>query len=1031
MLVPLFLGGVIMAQTEVRGTVTTAEEGGGPVPYVSVVVKGTTQGAITDANGQYAITVSDLNVTLVFSYVGYERQEIPLNGRSSLDVVLTPSIEELEEVLVTALGIRRERKALGYSVGEVGGDELQTSQENNVITALSGKVAGVQISTSSTQAGGASRITIRGNSSLLYNNEPLFVVDGIPFENTETGSVDGYSPGTTTGLDLDPSNIESISILKGAAASALYGSRAANGVIIVTTKSGKFNQTPTIRISHRSSFDKIYETPLQETWAMGLYDETEGGYVYYDTEKGEYTSSSWGPKIDDLVASGEATKYDRWEYFKTGYTSESNFSISGGSDVISYFGSVNYTGQQGVLDPIKLNRTSFNTNLTAKVNRKITANVNLNYTRTVNDRLLEGWSSLSSFMNSFLASPWTWNPEPIFDADGRQRIFRYAGRNNYLWIEDYSGNNVERNRFKPVFTLDYNIVEGLVLTGRAGVDFYNQSFYDFVNLGSIAYGSTTGSYNQSTEEFLGFNSDVILTYRKEWFGGDLKTDFMLGHNIQTYRRMSAGINGADYNVPEWYNISNCSTQTPWSNIWNKRSYSGYGQAVLSYRDFLYYTFTGRNDWSSTLPEENNSYFYSSNSLSFIFSELIDLNLMDFGKLRFSYATVGNDAPAYSIFTRSYVADAYGGAGIPTMQFPYNGVGSYLEGTDAGNPELKNEETTETEIGLDMRFFKNRFGFEVAYYNKVSKNQILPANTPITTGYSSVLLNVGKISNKGIELSLHGTPVQLSSFKWDVAFNWYRNRSNVDKIADGVPSIDLGGNSSIVEGEPYALFRGSTYVTDGNGNRVVCDDPADPRYGYYLIDYGDNIIGTNEPDYAGGMRNTFTYKNLSLSAFFDFRVGSVISSGTDYYLLYYGMAKRQEDRPENGILVHEGVMGHYDAGNNLVINNSPNTIQSQVVRGWQWYYSYVTEESIQPADYLKLREVALTYKLPESLVSKVSWIQDVSLTAQGRNLLRIFDKDFSGPDPEVNQLGTTNAQGWYTYMMPATKSYTLGVSVTFK
>jgi hypothetical protein len=293
------------------------------------------------------------------------------------------------------------------------------------------------------------------------------------------------------------------------------------------------------------------------------------------------------------------------------------------------------------------------------------------------------------------------------------------------------------------------------------------------------------------------------------------------------------------------------------------------------------------------------------------------------------------------------------------------------------------------------------------------------------------MNIGKISNKGIELSLNLTPVKTENLSWDVNLNWYKNKSVVEKIADGVPSIDIGGNSSIVEGEPYAVFRGSQYVRDDDGNRVVDDDPASSTYGYYLIDYGQNIIGTNEPDFAGGVRNTVTYKNLSLTAFFDFRVGSVISSGTDYYLLYYGMAKRQEERPANGILVHEGVKGHYDASNNLILSGEVNDIESEVVKGWQWYYSYVTEESIQPGDFLKLRDVSLTYTLPRDILSKVSWIDNVSFTAQGRNLLRIYAKDFSGSDPEVNQNGIGNSQGWSTYMMPDTKSYSFGISITFK
>ncbi len=1027
MLVLVFIGGVAMAQTVVRGTVTSSEEGGGPIPGVTVVVKGTTHGTTTDVDGSYSIEVSDLSGTLIFSFIGFMEQEVPINGRTTVDVVLQPSLEEVGEVVVTALGIKRERKALGYSVGEVGNEELVNAQETNVIAALSGKVAGVQINTSSSMSGSASKITIRGNSSLLYSNQPLFIVDGIPFDNSETGAED-YSPGSSTGIDLDPANIENISILKGAAASALYGSRAANGVVLVTTKSGKFNSAPTIKVSHKSTFSKIYETPLQEEWAMGLYDSGTGEYKYYDTELGQYTSSSWGPRISDLVASGEATKYDRWSYFKTGYMADNSFSISGGSDRISYYGAVNNTTENGVLDPIKLSRTSFTTNLSAQVTKRLQATITLNYTHTNNERLIEGWSSETSFMNSFLASPWTWNPEPIYDETGRQRIYRGSGRNNYLWLEDNTRNIVVRERFKPVFNLDYEILEGLKLSGRVGIDFYSQQHQYYMNLGSISYGTITGNFNQSTTDYMAFNSDVILNYTKEF--GKIKTDFMIGHNIQTYNTTEEGINGADFVIPGWYNIYNCATQTPSSNIYNKRSYSGYGQAMISYDNMLYYTFTGRNDWSSTLPVENNSYFYSSNSLGFIFSELMEVPSIDYGKLRVSYAKVGNDSPAYAINTVYNVASAFGGDGIASMVFPYNGISSFLETTAAGNMGLRNEETNEFEIGLELKFFNNRLGFEGAYYNKVSIDQILPANLPITSGYETVLMNVGKISNNGIELSLTGTPVKTPDFSWDITMNWYKNSSMVDKIADDVSYVDIGGNQAIIEGESYGVFYGTSYVRDENGNKVVDDDPLSDTYGYYLIDYGNSIIGKSEPDFAGGMRNTFNYKNLSLTAFLDYRIGSVVSSGTDYYLLYYGMAKRQEDRPEDNKIVHEGVMGHYDTNGDLVISGT-NTIESEYQKGWQYYYSYVTEESMQSGDFLKLREVSLTYNMPKSIYKNISWIQNISLTASGRNLLRIYAKDFSGANPELNQTGTDNAQGWYTFMMPDTRSYSIGISLTFK
>jgi TonB-linked SusC/RagA family outer membrane protein len=998
------------------------------LPGVTIQIKGTLEGTVTDIDGRYRIRVAGPESILVFSFVGYQRQEITVGGQTTINVELPLSLAALDEVVVTALGISRSRRALGYSVGEVSSDDLLSSLEGNVVSALSGKIPGVQIKTASSQAGSAARIVVRGHSSLLYDNQPLFVVDGIPFANNEVAAID-YGPGSSTGLDIDPANIESITVLKGAAASALYGSRAANGVVIITTKSGKFNLEPRVRISHRSNFDRIYESPLSTSWSAGNYNPTLGKYEYFDVDV-RPTASSFGPRISEVEAAGLGKRYDRWSYFDTGYTSESSFDITGGGERVNYFGAINRTAQQGVLDPIKLDRTSFTTNFEVQVTNRLKSTIGFNYTRTLNDRLVEGWDSRTSFMNSFLAAPWTWNPEPIFDANGKHRIFRGSGRNNFLWVQDYTLNSYERNRFLPNIGLEFKILEGLKISSRTGFDYYHQRQQRYVDLGSIAFGSTTGTFNQSNTEFVHFNSDIFLTYETAFLDGDLRTDFMVGQNIQANRQLSEGIDGSDYQILGWYNIANAQTRSPWSSIYQQRSVSAFGQAVVSFRDFLYYTFTGRNDWSSTLPAHNNSYFYSSSSLGFVFTELFDAGVLDFGKINASYANVGNDAGAYLIHTRFFTANAAGGAGVPAMRFPYQGIGSFLQGTAAGNPDLRAESTTEIELGFELRAFKNRLGIEAAVYRRVGKDQILPANLPLSSGYTTALLNIGQITNKGIEVVLTGRPVETSKFKWDAAFNIYANRSNVDKIADGVPSINLGANTSIVVGEPYAVFRGSAYMRDENGNRIVVDQPGNPRHGYYHIDYGQNIIGTNEADYAGGLRNTFIYGNFALSAFVDFRVGGHVSNGTDYYLMYYGLAAKQEDRPDNNILVHEGMKGHLNANNQMVITGV-NDIPSEYQRGWQFYYSYVTEEAIQPADFIKLREVSLGYTVPSRVVDNIRWLDNVSLNFTGRNLWRKFHKDFSGADPEANQLGASNAQGWFTYEMPATRTYSFGVTLNLR
>ncbi len=1017
----------IPQEVRVSGQVTDANTGEA-LPGVTVLIRGTTTGTITDIDGRYSIRVPGPDAILQFSFIGYETKEVVVEDRELINIGLTPTLTQLDEVVVTGLGISRERRALGYSIGEVSSEELISSLEGNVVSALSGKIPGVQIGTSSSQPGAAARITVRGHSSLLYDNQPLFIVDGVPFANVETAAID-YGPGSSTGLDIDPANIESITVLKGAAASALYGSRAANGVVIITTKSGRLNIEPRVRISHRSNFDRIYESPLSTSWSAGSYNPETGRYEYYDVDV-RPTASSFGPRISEVEAAGLGQRYDRWSYFNTGYTAENSFDITGGSDRVAYFGAINHTAQQGILSPIKMDRTSFTTNFDIELTDRLSASIGMNYTRTINDRLVEGWDSRSSFMNSLLSAPWTWNPEPIFDADGNHRIYRGSGRNNFLWVEEYTLNSYERNRFLPNFGIEFEIMDGLTISNQAGVDYYHQRHHRYVDLGSIAFGSTTGVFDQSNTEFVHFNNDLVLEYKTSFMDGDLRTDFMVGHNIQATRQLSEGINGTDYQIMSWYNISNAQTRNPWSNIYQQRSVSAFGQAIISFRDYLYYTFTGRNDWSSTLPMHNNSYFYASHSLGFIFTELWETDFLDWGKLNASYATVGNDAGAYLIHTRFFTANASGGAGVPSMRFPYQGVGSFLQGTAAGNPDLVAETTTEIELGFELRALNDRLGLEAAVYRRVGKDQILPANLPLSSGYSSALLNVGQITNRGIEVMLTGRPIQYSNFRWDMAFNIYANRSNVDRIADDVPSINLGGNTSIVEGEPYAVFRGSAYVRDDDGNRIVVDDPDNPRHGYYHIDYGQNILGKNEPDYAGGMRNTIQYRNFALSAFFDFRVGSSISNGTDYYLMWYGLAAKQEDRPEDNILIHEGMKGYLDENNNMVITGV-NDIPSEYQRGYQWYYSFVTEEAIQRADFIKLREVSVGYTLPANLLHDIRWLDNVSINLSGRNLWRRFHSEFSGADPESNQLGASNAQGWFTYEMPATRTYSIGITMNLR
>ena len=995
MLLFVFIGGVVMAQTMVRGTVTSSEDGG-PIPGVSVVVQGTTVGTTTDANGQYSITVEDLNVTLIFRFIGYLEQLVPVNGRSVVDIIMQPSLEEVGEVVVTALGIRTEKRALGYATSEVGADEIDKAKSTDFVQALSGKVAGVQINTVSSQQGSGSRIVIRGGSSITGNNQPLFVVNGVPF--------DAANDNESTGIaDIDPATIENVSILKGAAASALYGSRAANGVVLITTKKGAFNTAPVVKFSHTSLFDKIWEIPLQKEWAQGYYDD---GYTYATVG-----SSSWGTRIDETP---EAEYYDRWQVFKTGYTAVNSFTVTGGSNVASYFVAVSNNSNSGVIETMGYDRTSITGNTSYRFTDKLTVSTNFTYSKQKGERLFEDVTN-SAFMNTLMASPNTWNPYPIYDEEGNLRLYRGGGRNPYLFTLDNSLTTIERNRTLANLTVEWEIFPFLKFRSVSGASSSQYRYEDYFNKG--------GLQRQNGEYFLRntFNRELestnILTYEQTF--GDFGISAFAGHNIVDEYWEGMDIDGEALVLPDVFNVANLAGYSADGWKGRLRSWSLFGEARFSYKSMIYYTVTGRNDWSSSL---DNDFFYPSHSLGFIFTELLaDNSILTFGKLRAGYAKVGRATAAYRTNVN---LDQASGNGII---WPFMGMSSYLPSNEFPNPDLVNEFKSEIEFGLDLRFFQGRLDLDVAYYSNWSTNQIVWQSLLSSTGYSGGYINIGEIEHKGVELLISGTPVQTANFSWDIVANWAKDNSLVVKLGEYDEPIGVGGGATAVVGEPYPVQYGTAWLRDDQG-RLVLDDRPGLGYGRPLSDdRGSQVLGKAAPDWVGGIRNIFTYKGLSLIAQIDFQKGGLIYSQNDHYLTWYGMAEHQEDRPDDDMITFDGVLGHLD-GNDIVI-----TSETPVPTRYSLYYQrvcqWVREDNLMPKDYIKLRELILSYDLPASLIQN-TFIKGLSVSFTGRNLWRKFNKDYYDPDPEIITGNISNGNSYTTYSFPSLKTYSFTVNVTF-
>lgn len=1053
---------------------TVSDNAGMPLPGVSVLIKGTKSGTQTDFDGKFSIKASTSQI-LVFSYIGMKTQEVAASS-SVVNVKLAGDAQELEGVVVTtALGIKREKKSLGYSAQSVTAEQVSTVPTGNFVNNLSGKVAGLSV-TQGTNFGGSTNVVLRGFKSLLGDNQALFVVDGVPILNSNVNSLDqksgrgGFDYGNAAS-DINPNNIADINVLKGAAATALYGSRAQNGAIIITTKKGKLRNDLSVEFSSSytmSTMDKTTFPKYQTQYGQGYVGE--GSWGDYQGQKMASTGddASYGPKYTgelvwqyDAFVPGSpnfgkqtpwvAAKNGPAEFFKTGVTTVNNIALSGGTDKATYRLTYANTNSSDILPNSLLSKNNFNAAGTYKFNDKLSSTFNATYvSQNTRNRNSTGYggNAIGGFRQ--------WWPTNV-DIKEQESLY-FMSKQNYTWningpddlrpafwdnpyfqrYENY--NNDSRKRFAANASISYDVSKSINLMARLGTDGFNMTTESRIAVGSYpnSIGSNPNLVNQPPQfsgysldlyDFSEQNYDFLATYKKD-LAEDLNLNFILGTNFNVQNNFSEQqtTSGGLY-IPGLYTISNSkSAPTLPRTVKTRKEILGlFGQATLGYKGTYYLEGSVRRDESSALPTDNNAYWYSAISASVVFSNwLKEIEFISFGKFRAAYAQVGSDTQANTLLN-TYNA-----------QTPF-GTPSYSYNTTAKNYNLKPQQLDNVELGLNMQFANNRFGFDVAWFQNKAYDQILPLPVSTATGSNFNNVNAGTLTTKGFEVTFNATPVKTANFSWDIAVNWANPNTKVTELAPGIENININslqGGVSINAplNQDYGQIWGTTYVRDDAGNKVIGSNGA-----YRVSTTTDNKLGTFQADWTGGVNNKVTYKNVSLSFLIDVKKGGSVFSLDQYYGYGTGIYSNSVGNNElgnpirntianGGGVILDGVMANpaYTPGGSqpqYVTNTTRlRRDQSSQVLGTD----PPAAEFVYDAGFVKLREVAITYNLPTSLLGES--IKSASFSIIGNNVW-IIDKSVPYSDPEAG-LSSGNTQGYQSGPMPATRNISFNVKLNF-
>ncbi|WP_237276221.1 SusC/RagA family TonB-linked outer membrane protein [Tenacibaculum ovolyticum] len=1012
----------------ISGSVTDES---GPLPGVTVLKKGTTSGTETDFEGNYSIK-SKTGDVLVFSFVGMKTIEKKVSNSSKINIIMEND-NLLDEIVVTALGISKQERGLGVSIGKVKAESLSVARSTSAVNALAGKVSGLKITQQSGTPGGSASIIVRGATSLSGDNQPIFVIDGLPISN-QSINADGIQGGVDAGNragDINPDDIESISVLKGASASALYGARAKNGAIIITTKKGSRNTGLKIELNSSLRIDSPLKLPkYQNEYAQGT-----GGT--YDKDR----VNGWGPKISDvqnqtfedfkgdnvtLTAKPDNVK----NFFQYGITKINTIALSGGDEKSDFRTSYTNTDVQGIVPNSTYKKNNFSVNFGKNFTDKFSARTNVSYIHSnSNGRTQQGSNDANVVIGNILGMSRTVSFEDLennyIDVAGKQ-IGLTERSNNPYWILKKNPFTIKLDRIIASAEFNYSINENIKITDRIGTDFYNenrQKLYSKQTIGNLNGAFTNWDYFNQI-----INNDIYISYNKQ-FENDLSVSAILGHNIYQSKYTRTTTNATNIIVPGLYSLANTETQKSTDFRRKRRLFGIYTDINLEYKNTYYLNITGRNDWSSTLPKENNSYFYPSVNGSVVFSELIEKNdFLTFGKIRGGYAEVGSDANPYSLEFGFTPATSYFVQYSLSNDVPQGGIIGFQAPRTLPNSKLKPQRKKEFELGLDLRLFKNIVDLKFTYYNSNTEDQLINIDVPLSTGFFRKALNAGVVNNVGYEVDLNISPLRTlnTDLKWNLGVVFNKNTQKVKSLVDGLGEFQLqsgwsGLTIKAAPGEEFGLY-GTAFRKNDKGQFII-----NATTGLKEVESGQRL-GNTAADWTMGINNSFSYKGLNLSFLVDIKQGGTLFSGTSASLRSSGLAietltNRGEtfvDKGVNEVTATDGTVSYTE-------NTTP--VQNQEEYWGNQSGTSNTEGNIFDASYVKLREVALSYSLPSRHLENTVFT-DVKFGVEARNLW-IIEDHVPHIDPEVNFFGTGGPGATVEFAsVPSVKSVGFNVKLTF-
>ncbi len=1037
------------AQVTVSGKVTSSEDSS-PLPGVAVVVKGTSTGTTTDVDGNYKISVP-AGASLIFSYVGFKTTEMAVGTQSTINITLVMDDQVLSEVVVTALGLEKDKKGLGYSLKEIKNDELTVARTTNVVNALSGKIAGVRVAGTNGMVGSSSAIFIRGFTTFTGSNQPLFVVDGIPINNlsddgaprntSSNQSQNGVSQ-SNRAIDINQDDIETMTVLKGPAAAVLYGSRAASGAIIITTKKGKQNQKNTLQYSGSYNLNEVNRFPdWQNEYAQGT-SLSGAGVPIAALFQANADQSNWGPRIDGTLVPSAYSAADQALFglpaqvpltaypdnvknlFRTGQNIQNNLAFTGGNEKSSYYVSYNQLKDIGYMQGNELDRHSFRATVSSYLTKKLNVGVTVNYTNRISTRTQIG-NQLSNplFRGWFTPRNVDLQGSPSERPDGSQ-VFYNAATDNPYWSFKNNLYTDRVNRFIGNLSLSYDALEWLNISYKLGADLFTEvrKTVDGIGargganhaVGGVGAIGDRSIYNQE------INSYLNLTAKKK-INEDITLSFLLGNEINTLFNNDQSIVGNTLSTRGYYNISNATNFVPLGDQFKRRLFGVYADIQVNYKNAIFLNLTGRQDWSSTFKTDNNSYFYPSANLSAVLTEIIPAlqnnEILSFAKIKANYANVGRQAPVFgtdTYFSPANPADGFG----PNIIFPFRNLQGRSLNNQFGNAALGPEFTQSIEIGTEVKLLKNRLGIDFTYFETQSKDIILAVPIAGASGYISQLRNSGTMESSGFELSIDFAAINTKGFTWNISANWTRIRNMVLSLAPGVQNISLGpfttAESRIVAGKPYGTIYANTLLRNPQGKLVV------NNLGLPIINAsGVQEVGDPNPNWTAGITNTLSYKGLTLNFLIDIKDGGALLSRNINDLRRTGSVKETTEFPRFDAsgqptkpYIIEGV---------LQDGTTPNTTAITAQQYWGNLYSFnVPGMGVFDASWIRLREVSVSYRLPKTLLEK-TFFGSAEIGLNGRNLW--LKTNVPHIDPETT-IGTNNGntQGVEFNALPGLRSY---------